>query len=385
MQGQGKSQQPWGQCPNGLRLRERWPRRLALRLMALVWGGLVGMGLLVMPGHAQGSYPPQLDPFLNDYAGLVTPEDAAAIRQLYGDLKQTTGIDAVAVTIQSLAIYETGDQTIESFATNLFNTWEIGDRDRNDGVLVLVSAGDRKLRIELGSGFSRRYDAKMQAIIDDHMLPAFRAGDYSRGLYQGSQALVTQLQRAGPIGSSPTSRGFAGFVDWLGWQLTRLGNAAVAITAGVVGGFGAVVAVVWRSYRRHRPRQCPTCQVAMLRLTEATDDLHLDPGQRLEEKINSVDYDVWKCPQCSRYETHRYRNFFSRFSTCPRCRYRTLRTHRQVIVHATYSHSGRERVRKSCQHCSYLNEYTRTIPRRHRSSSSRGGGRSSGGGASGSW
>ena len=132
MQGQGKSQQPWGQCPSGLRLRKRWPRRLALRLMALVWGGLVVMGLLVMPGHAQGSYPPQLDPFLNDYAGLVTPEDAAAIRQLYGDLKQTTGIDAVAVTIQSLAIYETGDQTIESFATNLFNTWEIGDRDRND-------------------------------------------------------------------------------------------------------------------------------------------------------------------------------------------------------------------------------------------------------------
>jgi uncharacterized protein len=357
-----------------------WVALGALALTGVLFlGGLLGG---ISPVQAQSPYPPRLDAHLNDYAELLTPEDAATVRDLYRDLEQQTGIDGVVLTIGSIGSYSSNDSTIEAFATNLFNTWGIGDAARNDGVLMLVAVDDRQMRIELGAGYDASYDARMQRIIDSQMLPAFREDNYSGGIVQGSRALVAEL-----MGQPPGDRGgILGFIDSIRWTLGRIGGVAIATIGGVFAGFAAIVAAVARSYLRNRPRHCPECKGPMMRLTEATDDLHLDAGQQLEEKINAVDYDVWKCPSCDQYTIHRYRNFFSRYSRCPRCRYRPLSTTRHTLRRATYSHSGRERVTKDCRHCDSFNEYTRTIPRRRRSSSrSGGGGRSSGGGASGSW
>jgi uncharacterized protein len=127
----------------------------------------------------------------------------------------------------------------------------------------------------------------------------------------------------------------------------------------------------------------------MERLEETDDDLYLDDGQKFEEFLKSVDYDIWKCSNCGQHQLHRYAAWFSGYSDCPQCTYRTVRTTRITLHPATYSSSGKERVTRDCQKCNFHDERIVTIPRKTKSSSKSGGsfsgGRSSGGGASGRW
>ncbi|MDP2898857.1 MAG: TPM domain-containing protein [bacterium] len=142
---------------------------------------------------AENSYPQPQDNYVNDYAGLVTERHAGQIRKRFGKLERKRGVEAVVVTINSIRDYPTGDTTIESFATNLFNTWGIGHTEKNDGVLILVAVQDRECRIELGAGYGRRYDLAMQSVIDKKMIPYFKKGDYSAGIYKGACAAVGKL------------------------------------------------------------------------------------------------------------------------------------------------------------------------------------------------
>lgn len=141
----------------------------------------------------QGAYPSRSDTFLNDYAKLLTETDAAAVQAMLSDLQAAHGIEAVVVTIDSISDYDTSNTTIEAFATGLFNTWGIGDATKNNGVLLLVAVKDRKVRVELGSGYGSGPSQEMQAVIDRYVLPKFRNSDYSGGIRLGTQALIAKL------------------------------------------------------------------------------------------------------------------------------------------------------------------------------------------------
>jgi uncharacterized protein len=145
----------------------------------------------------------------------------------------------------------------------------------------------------------------------------------------------------------------------------------------------------------------------MRRLDEVEDDQYLDDGQRYEERLQSIDYDVWKCDTCNTHQVFGYDVLFSGYRRCVKCGYRTMATHSRVIDHADCYASGLREVTHQCSHCNYTNTYQETIPRKDcsdndssRSSwsggssssssssdsgSSFGGGRSSGSGASNSW
>ena len=120
------------------------------------------------------------------------------------------------------------------------------------------------------------------------------------------------------------------------------------------------------------------------------DDAHLNEPQLVEERIGSVDYDVWKCPSCSHHFTLRYAKWLTGFGKCPQCHNHTKSSEQTTIVAATTSSSGSAKVYEKCEFCSYRNEYTKTLPRIQQTSSSSGGsggssfggGRSGGGGAS---
>ena len=83
---------------------------------------------------------------------------------------------------------------IETFARLLFDQWQVGiaklgDQNWNTGILVLVSVGDRKARIELGAGWGREKDQLCQQIMDERMVPRFKQGDFSGGITAGVEAL----------------------------------------------------------------------------------------------------------------------------------------------------------------------------------------------------
>ena len=118
----------------------------------------------------------------------------------------------------------------------------------------------------------------------------------------------------------------------------------------------------------------------MVCLPEADDDALLEKGQQAEERVGSVDYDVWTCGACSHHFTLRYPKWVSGFAKCPQCHNRTKSSAETVIEHASTSSSGSARVVEQCAFCSFNREYTKVLPRLESSSSSSGG--SSSGGSS---
>lgn len=146
------------------------------------------------------------------------------------------------------------------------------------------------------------------------------------------------------------------------------------------------------NYTRSVPRICSNCGKSMIKLSEDADDAELNKGQIAEEKIHSIDYDVWRC-SCGNEIIEDYEESFSSHSKCPSCNFKTWGVERTVIVtSATTSHSGLKHVFYRCQNCGHNKMEEVVIPQESSSSSSSGssssggsfGGGSSGGGGSGS-
>jgi uncharacterized protein len=180
---------------------------------------------------------------VNDYAGVLDSSSEQTIRDLFQQLKNDSGIEAVVVTVNSIQDYSTGASTIESFATNLFNSWGIGSWQEDNGILILVAVKDRGCRIEMGAGYGHQYDSAMQHVIDEHMLPYFRSGDYQTGILEGSRSVIDNV--AGSVASNiaGTVTGAVGskhyvfwnsseeFVSWLSKYKVEIIAAALALIA----------------------------------------------------------------------------------------------------------------------------------------------------------
>ena len=107
-----------------------------------------------MPATQAQTYPDYSEIYVNDFADLLTNEQESNIRADLNELRTETGIEFTVVTIETMGDYGYSG-AIEPFATGLFNQWGVGDADRNDGVMMLVSRYDREMRIEVGSGYGR--------------------------------------------------------------------------------------------------------------------------------------------------------------------------------------------------------------------------------------
>jgi uncharacterized protein len=377
----------------------------------------------VLPVEAQSGYPARADPYVNDFASLLTTEHTTSLRSLFSELKTDNGVEIVVVTLDSIHDYATGDASIESFGTNLFNTWGIGTAQKNDGVLILVAWKDREVRIEVGAGYGDSLNADMQTIIDEQMIPAFRREDYSQGIYDGARAVSRRLiTRSGQAAATQAAPARVETVAETPASAPSNLGSTLLVAASLVGG-ASVAAFGAGQYMRYHKRRCPNCQTTMIRLDEVSDDVHLDSGQKVEELLQSVDYDVWKCPTCNFHTLQGYKRWSSSFGQCPECNYRTLKTDSRAIAEPTYVSTGTKLISQDCRHCKYHNEDKVILPmltlpeeteadetdssdhssshhiwsssrsssyhtssRSHSSSShSSSGGRSHGGGASGKW
>ena len=296
-------------------------------------------------------------------------------------LRAATGVEFTVVTVGSIGDYgDTG--RIEPFATGLFNEWGVGDATKNDGIMMLVARYDRTMRLEVGSGYGRSKDGVMKIIIDEDILPYFRRDDYQGGILSGVEAVFLDVAgaRPGEIGKSRPQKAWSAlqrFLDWLGDWLWA-----------ILAPFLYFPIRAYREWRRNKPRACPRDGNRMARMTEELDDTRLDAGQITEEHLKSIDYDVWECPKCDHVTVESYRAWFSSYSACRACNYRTLEGDSTIISAATTESAGERRIDYLCHNCGESYTTYHTIPRKTEDSSSGGsfgGGSSSGGGASGSW
>ena len=115
---------------------------------------------------------------VSDFAGLMSPDERVQILDRLKALRRKTGTHVVLVTLQSLE----GGQ-IDDFTVRLFNRWGVGEKGKNNGVMLMVAVQDRKARIEVGFGLeSILTDTKSDGVLKEHLFPAFKRQHYADGL-----------------------------------------------------------------------------------------------------------------------------------------------------------------------------------------------------------
>lgn len=135
--------------------------------------------------------------FVNDFAGVLSDSQRAALEQRVRELQQKTGAELAVVTIQSLE----GGQ-IDDFTNKLFRRWGVGQKGKNNGVMLLVALNDRKMRIEVGYGLEPIIpDALASRIIDEELRPQFRQNNFPEGLRRGAERIAMLVERGEPPSS----------------------------------------------------------------------------------------------------------------------------------------------------------------------------------------
>lgn len=124
-----------------------------------------------------------------DQAGLLDPSTATQLDQQLQAHEAATGNQVVVVTLRDLQRL-----TIEDYGYQLGRAWGIGQRDKNNGVLLIVVPSLRKVRIEVGYGLEGVLtDALSSNIIQMVILPAFRDGKFNQGILEGTEAIIQAL------------------------------------------------------------------------------------------------------------------------------------------------------------------------------------------------
>jgi len=132
---------------------------------------------------------PALTGRITDQANIIPPQTRTAVETKLKDLEQKSGIQLVVATVSSL-----DGQEIEPYANQLFRTWKLGEKDKNNGVLLLVAPNERKVRIEVGYGLEGTLtDALSKVIITNAMVPYLKKNDYGGAVARGVDDIITVL------------------------------------------------------------------------------------------------------------------------------------------------------------------------------------------------
>ena len=130
--------------------------------------------------------------YVVDLAGIIDPGTERGLNLYLLELEQKTTAQVVVLTIPSLEGEAIGDVSLEI----AHERWRLGRKGKDNGVLLLVAAGDRKYRIEVGYGLEGILpDSLVGSIGRDHFVPNFRAGDYSRGILLAALAVGGEIAK----------------------------------------------------------------------------------------------------------------------------------------------------------------------------------------------
>ncbi len=129
--------------------------------------------------------------WVNDYAGVIPDEFRQKLTGLIREVEQKTSAEIAVVAVESIAPYDEN-----SYARMIFDTWKIGKKGKDNGVLILLAVKERRWRIEAGYGIEGILpDGLCGQIGRAAMVPYFKEGKYGEGLYSGTAALAALIAK----------------------------------------------------------------------------------------------------------------------------------------------------------------------------------------------
>ena len=154
----------------------------------LISGLCLLLAFATAPAHAQ-TFPP-LTGRVVDAANIIPDDQEAALTAKLDALEKESSRQLVVATVPSLEGYP-----IDDYGYRLGRTWGIGQKEANNGSILLVAPNDRKVRIEVGYGLEPILtDAFSSVVINSQIIPMFKAGDFSGGINAGTDAIIAQLK-----------------------------------------------------------------------------------------------------------------------------------------------------------------------------------------------
>lgn len=371
---------------------------------------------------------------VSDPDNLIDDATEARLNSMLRSLRARTTVEAALVAITDIP----DDTDVETYATELFTEWGIGKKSSDNGLLLLYVPQQRKLVARTGRGTEGPLpDVVLGRIMRETVVPAMKAGDVSGALTGAVRQIDEVLSNPDVADELRGSGGHdADEFDFFSWYLqcgvvTTVFLLVILIIV-LIGNrrkseleryrsldsmrtyylfftvlFLGMPLLVYlyllfrmRRIRLHR-RDCPGCGHRMHRVDEDHDNDYLTSAQDAEERLNSIDYDVWLCDNCGRTETIPYVNKSTAYTQCPYCDARACSlSSNGVVIPPTVTREGLGIRGYTCRHCGRSYEKQYAIPKlpppvivsgggRGGSSfgggGSFGGGMTSGGGATGSW
>jgi len=135
-----------------------------------------------------------------DLAGVLSGADQTKVSASLLQFQRKYGPQ-----LQVLVVPKLEDETIESYSIKVVDKWQLGSKEKDDGVLLLVATGDRKVRIEVGQGLEGNLpDALAGRIIRGGLLPFFKQGQFGAGIIMGLQMVAESV--GGPLENVPVPR-----------------------------------------------------------------------------------------------------------------------------------------------------------------------------------
>lgn len=385
--------------------------------------------------------------YVTDPENLLSEGAKQKANTILWNLRKKTGIEVAIVVVPN-----TGDYTEEDFATRLFDDWGIGKSDKDNGVLVLIVPDQKAARIATGYGVEGIIpDISAMKIINRSIVPFMKEGDIDSAVVTVASdvsSVLSDPEAAAELKSNKgeswesipesdiTKEDFITFIICvvLGIFLVSVcklvydsnrfkrldrysqarawhDNMSTYLILGCMS-LGLGLIPYWISKRkyhnvRNKPLKCPVCDGTMHKLSEEEDNNLLNPAQDLEEKLNSVDYDVWVCDKCSTVEKFAFPNKHSVYQECPHCHTKAMYLIKDhTVVPATTRHTGIGEKVYDCKYCHNQTSKRYNIPKKEDVTAAAiaagsilgsggrggggfgggfGGGRTGGGGATGRW
>ena len=357
--------------------------------------------------------------FVSDPIGYIDDAYRTHINNLLFQLRDSNSVEAAVVMLPSI-----GNEDIDNFATELFTHWGVGKANNDNGLLFIAVMDQRQIVIRTGYGLEGVLpDILCSRIIRQYITPAFREGAYGKGMSDAIEHtlnIIMTPEASAELMADDTQHildeedkailyslllcyiilAFASSL--LGsirlhstiyqhsndpYKCYRELNDARTIMLVTAIFFPLWCAINYIIYRRvmkqmrNKPRNCNKCGNAMLLLSEKEDNNYLTPQEDTEERIGSVDYDVWLCNKCRHTEVFRFDAAYTQYSTCPNCHAKAYSLlHDHIVYPATTISPGRGERVYTCEYCHARHAIPYIIPMIIVPKSSSGGGGSFGGG-----
>jgi uncharacterized protein len=208
---------------------------------------LYSLIFLLLPLNVVALEVPKLNGYVNDLAGVISPETELKIEHFLRGFESSDSTQLVVLTIDSLE-----GEALEEYSLKVVESWKIGQKEKDNGALLLIARQEREMRIEVGYGLEGKLtDLLAGRIIDNEIKPRFQAGDFDGGVIAGvasmAEAVRGEYQGTGRVGQKKKRNplGSLALLLFLGPGLMLLGGGGRrgryrrgGFWIGGLGGFG---------------------------------------------------------------------------------------------------------------------------------------------------